>query len=190
VTFQHLHAAANTDKRQRAMATSRQNSALARLSPSPSPQQTTSQESLSWLALLNECERAEADAVQASVKERRQRGLHQLAQPDLTGKRRATFEWLRAAVHAEMRLRAAALRRKKRVAASLPPEAMAAESRSWLAFLDDCERAELSAAQSDIDEWRQRRLDRPEVREQYLSAQGANGRADGGVLSLLKGGGC
>jgi hypothetical protein len=43
-----------------------------------------------------------------------------LALPDPTDERRASFNWLRAAVNAEMWHRAAALRRKKRVSAGLP----------------------------------------------------------------------
>jgi hypothetical protein len=93
-----------------------------------------------------------------------------LALPDPTGERRETFDRLRAAVNAEMRLRAAALRRKKRVSAGLPPQKTEAERRPWLAFLDEQECAELSVAQSDIDEWRRRRLDKPEAREQFVSA--------------------
>ncbi len=129
----------------------------------------------SWLVVSRPAhERAEYDAAQGDAREWRKSRLDQppirkryLAAPDATGERKADFERLRAALNFAERLRQRARGRQKRARAG----GMAARGRrSWIAYLDEHERAQVYSEQDSIREWRQRSLHNTRVQQAYLAA--------------------
>jgi hypothetical protein len=153
-----------------------------RTEPNKPPPPPPAQQRRRWLAYLDEKERAELDAVQDDLDAWAALGLYRpeaqkkyLAVPNANGERAQWFERLLGARNTEARLREKATLRMKREQAGLPPPRTFGDDRPWLAYLDETERAMLSAVQDDVKEWRRRGLHKLPIRKEYLAAPDPTG---------------